>query len=196
MKSGNVVLIRSVFFQLPPGSGVTQGEPNADMNNLSRHPHPPQRSHVCRATHQEVWGPPWKGVGCTSVGYPSQTTPWWELRIGDSLAGPMKLIFSQIQPQSLLVSLFPYSSSFHWSQVRSALSCLKQRERELAGIQPENTCYDHVPELAALCSLSHQRLIQSFNTESITSVLLTGKMKFVMSRGLSWSQESLSPYLG
>lgn len=94
MKSGNVVLIKGIFFQLPPGSGVTQRELNADMNNLLHHPRPLQRSHVCRATHQELWGPPWKGVGWTSVGYSSQTTPWWELRIRDLLAGPMKLIFS------------------------------------------------------------------------------------------------------
>lgn len=35
-----MVLIRGVFFQLPPGSGVTQREPIADMNNLSHHPVP------------------------------------------------------------------------------------------------------------------------------------------------------------
>lgn len=65
MKSGNVVLIRSVFFQSPLGSGMTQGEPNADRKNLSHHHHGPWRGHVYRATHQEVLGTTWErgGVG-------------------------------------------------------------------------------------------------------------------------------------
>lgn len=94
MKTGNVVLIRGVFFQSPPGSAVTQTEPNAGMNHLAYHHHHPRRSHVGRAAPQEVWGATWERAGTDSSGVSGQTPPWWEQRRGGSLIVPVRLSLS------------------------------------------------------------------------------------------------------
>lgn len=133
MKTGNVVSIRGVFFQSPPGSAVTQKEPNAGMNHLAYHHHHPWRSHVGRATPQEVWGTTWERGGTDSSGVSGQTPPpWWEQRRGGSLIVPVRLSLSQPQPHSLCVSLFPPSHVFHPSPglIHSTVSCLKQRDRK------------------------------------------------------------------
>lgn len=64
------------FFQSPLGSGVTQWEPNADINNLSHHHHHPWRGHVCTATHQEFWGTTWKRGGVDSNWWLKPDHPW------------------------------------------------------------------------------------------------------------------------
>ena len=68
MKTGNVVLIRGVFFQSPLGSAVTQKGPNAGMNHLAYHHHHPWGSRVSRAAPQQVWGTTWGRGGTDSNG--------------------------------------------------------------------------------------------------------------------------------
>lgn len=109
MTTGNVVLISSVFCQ----SEQLRKSPTQTRIIF----------HITTATLQEAMSagplitqfgrPSGQGVGWTPVDYSSQTTPWWEQRIEGSLAVPMKLILSHIQPQSFCVSSFPSSGFFH-----------------------------------------------------------------------------------
>ena len=74
MKTGNVVLIRGVFFQSPLGSAVTQKEPNAGMNHLDVTTITLGGATSAGPLPKKFGGPPGEGVGRTPVECSGQTS--------------------------------------------------------------------------------------------------------------------------